>query len=363
MSAPKKVLVAMSGGVDSSLAAALLLEQGYEVIGGFMKNWSSSSTSPSIDGTFEFAECDWKTERRDALKVAAHLGIPLKTFDFEKEYRSRVYEYMIREYDAGRTPNPDVLCNSEVKFDLLLKAADELGCDLLATGHYARVEDGRLYKAIDETKDQSYFLCRLGTNELRRAIFPIGGLRKTEVRKMAMDRELPTAQKKDSQGLCFVGKVDMPTFLKEKLKPMPGKIVATAGEAIGEHEGIQFYTIGQRQGIKVGGGEPWYVVDRRPDTNELIVGHESDPALYASSLITTDVHWVSGLAPSMPWHGSAQIRYHQGDQACTVNQEPRTLGMLTVTFDTPQRAIAPGQFVVFYDGDELIGSAVIERPL
>ena len=226
-------------------------------------------------------------------------------------------------------------------------------------GHYARVKDGRLLKAVDETKDQSYFLCRLGRNELRRAIFPIGDLLKTKVRKMASDLGLPTAQKEDSQGLCFVGKVSMPTFLKEKLKPTPGKIVTTGGEVIGEHEGIQFYTIGQRKGIKVGGGEPWYVVERRAATNELVVGHEDDPALYANSLLATDVHWISGTAPSMPWHGSAQIRYHQGDQECVVRpgDEP---GHIVVMFDCPQRAIAPGQFVVFYNEDELIGSAVID---
>ncbi len=366
MAVPRtKVLVAMSGGVDSSLAAALLLEQGYEVVGGFMKNWSGAIRTPRADGTFEFAECDWKSERRDALRVAGHLGIPLKTFDFEQEYRARVFEYMLREYEAGRTPNPDVMCNREVKFDLLLKAADDLGCAFLATGHYARVRDGRLLKGSDETKNQSYFLCRLGQKELQRALFPIGEFKKTEVRKMAAARGLPTAEKKDSQGLCFVGKVNMPAFLKERLKVAPGRTVTTSGKVIGKHDGVQFYTIGQRQGIGVGGGRPWFVVERRVENNELVVGHEDDPALFATSLTATDVHWVSGVALSFPWRGMAQIRYHQEDQGCSVSSplprgSERGCGELLVTFDTPQRAVAPGQFVVFYDGDELIGSGVIE---
>ncbi len=349
----------MSGGVDSSLAAALLLEQRYEVIGGFMKNWSGSIKTPRADGAPAFAECDWKSERRDALRVASHLGIPLKTFDFEREYRTRVFEYMLREYEAGRTPNPDVMCNREVKFDLLLKAADDLGCDFLATGHYARARGGRLWKGVDAAKDQSYFLCRLGQKELQRALFPIGELKKTEVRKMAALRGLSTADKKDSQGLCFVGKVDMPTFLKDRLRVTPGRIVTAGGKVIGEHDGVQFYTIGQRQGIGVGGDEPWYVVERRIDSNELVVGHEDDSALFAMSLRATDVHWVSNTAPSLPWSGTAQIRYHQSDQECTVVPSDAPDHIL-VAFTFPQRAIAPGQFAAFFNGDELVGSAVID---
>lgn len=337
-----KTLVAMSGGVDSSVAAALLLEQGHEVVGVFMKNWSG---------------CDWEEDKRDAQRVAAKLGIDLHVYDFEKEYTERVHDYMIAEYAAGRTPNPDVMCNREVKFDLLLKAADELGCQKMATGHYARVEgsDGvfQLKKGVDQNKDQSYFLCRLGQRELRRALFPVGELEKPEVRGIAKKYDLVTAEKKDSQGLCFVGMVDMPTFLKERIKPKKGKIVTTVGEEIGEHDGVQYYTIGQRHGLGVGGGDPWYVVERKTDTNELIVGHDDDPALMKQELDAIDLHWVSG-EPELPAKLHAKIRYRQGDQACQIQ------GNGHVTFDKAQRAVAPGQFIVFYCGDELVGSGVIK---
>ncbi len=340
----EKILVAMSGGVDSSVAAALLLEQGYEVVGAFMKNWSG---------------CDWEEDKRDALRVAAKLGIELHVYDFEKEYRERVYEYMIAEYDAGRTPNPDVMCNSEVKFDLLMKVADELGCSKLATGHYARVvveADGRarLFKGIDGNKDQSYFLCRLGQDELVRSMFPVGELEKPEVRKIAEKHELVTADKKDSQGLCFIGPVDLPTFLKERIKPMKGKIVTTEGEVVGEHDGVQYYTIGQRHGLGVGGRDPFYVVERKLDTNELVVGHEDDPALYSNVLEATELHWVLGDEPKLPCKFDAKIRYRQEDQKCKLSDGGY------VKFELDQRAVAPGQFVVFYDGDELIGSGVIK---
>ncbi len=342
MSNNPKTLVAMSGGVDSSVAAALLLEAGHDVVGVFMKNWSG---------------CDWEEDKRDAQRVAAKLGIDLHVYDFEKEYTERVHDYMIAEYAAGRTPNPDVMCNREVKFDLLLKVADELGCQKMATGHYARVEevDGmfKLLKGVDKNKDQSYFLCRLGQRELKRALFPVGELEKPEVREIAKKYGLATAEKKDSQGLCFVGMVDMPTFLKERIKPSKGKIVTTGGEVIGEHDGVQYYTIGQRHGLGVGGGEPWYVVERKTETNELVVGHNDDPALFSDVAMIIDPHWVSGVVPELPQKLQAKIRYRQDDQTCKVGDH-------AVTFERSQRAIAPGQFVVFYDGDELKGSAVIK---
>ncbi len=340
----QKVMIAMSGGVDSSVAAALLVDAGYDVIGGYMKNWTGD-------------ECDWQSERRDAMRVASKLGIELHTFDFESEYRDRVYEYMIAEYEAGRTPNPDVMCNSEVKFDLLLKAARDLGCSVLATGHYARTKDGRLLKGIDGNKDQSYFLCRLTSKELDHVMFPVGGMEKEEVRKKAAELGLSTAEKKDSQGLCFVGKVDMPTFLAERIKPVKGSIVNTAGEIVGEHEGVQFYTIGQRKGIGVGGTEPYYVVERRVDSNELVVAHDGDDALFSDSLIATDVSWV-GENSDLPAKFGAKIRYRQKDQECEVSVDGENL---KVIFKNKQRSIAPGQFIAFYDGDELIGSAVIDR--
>lgn len=350
-----KTLVAMSGGVDSSVAAALLLEAGHEVVGVFMKNWTA---------------CDWEEDKRDAQRVAAALGIDLHVYDFEKEYTERVHDYMIVEYAAGRTPNPDVMCNREVKFDLLLQVADELGCQKMATGHYARVEEHNgafiLKKGVDANKDQSYFLCRLGQAELSRALFPVGELEKPEVRAIAQKHNLVTAQKKDSQGLCFVGMVDMPTFLKERIQPKTGNIVTTSGEVIGQHDGVQYYTIGQRHGLGVGGGEPWYVVERKTDTNELIVGHDNDPALYTSELEAIDVHWVSGEVPELPLTAHAKIRYRQDDQACELSsplirgsQRGSGKDAVHVVFEQKQRAVAPGQFIVFYSGDELVGSGVI----
>lgn len=346
MSEKPRVMVAMSGGVDSSVAAAFLVAEGYDVIGAFMKNW---------DG------CDWKRERRDALRVASTLGITLHTFDFERAYRERVHAYMVSEYRVGRTPNPDVLCNSEIKFDLLLRAAAELGCEKMATGHYARVQgDGlfRLLKGVDGEKDQSYFLCRLGQEELSRVLFPIGDLKKSEVRKQARALGLPTATKKDSQGLCFIGKIDLASFLQNDIAPRTGNIVTTSGEVIGTHEGVAFYTIGQRKGLGVGGMEPYFVVERRLSTNELVVAHEGDPALFSKSLTAADVQWTLGEAPPFPYTCAAKIRYRQSDQACTVVSALNET--VLVTFDEPQRAVAPGQFVVLYQGDELVGSGVIE---
>ena len=345
MNAQPRIMVAMSGGVDSSVAAALLVEQGYDVVGAFMKNW---------DG------CDWKRERRDAMRVASVLGIPLHTFDFEREYRARVHAYLVEEYRAGRTPNPDVLCNSEIKFDLLLKATHDLDCAEMATGHYARVRrDGsltRLLKGVDPKKDQSYFLCRLVQAQLTRTQFPIGALTKIEVRRRARALGLATADKKDSQGLCFVGKVDMALFLKSAIDVRPGKIVTTSGKVVGTHDGVAFYTIGQRKGLGIGTEEPYFVVERRHHTNELVVAHEGDAALYRTEIKAADVQWISGNAPTFPFSCTAQIRYRQQDQNCTIVQ--KVVG-ITVTFDEPQRAVAPGQFMVFYDGDELIGSGVI----
>lgn len=349
--AKTRVLLGMSGGVDSSVSAVLLMEQGYEVIGGFMKNWS--------DGVDD-VECSWKTERRDAMRVAAQLGIEFHTFDFEAEYRMLVYEYMIAEYKAGRTPNPDVLCNKYMKFDLFMREADKLGCDLVATGHYARVtrdDDSttHLLAGVDQDKDQSYFLCQLTQLQLKRVLFPIGELEKTEVRDLARKHELVVADKKDSQGICFVGKVDMQDFLATRIQPHAGNIITTAGEIIGQHRGFEFYTIGQRGGLGVGGGTPYYVVERRPSTNEVVVAvGDEDPALYRSKLVATNLtETIAGNF--VKYQGQAilaRIRYRQPLAACVLQGE-------TVTFNEPQRAIAPGQFIAFYVGEELIGSGVI----
>jgi len=358
----KKVLLGMSGGVDSSVAAVLLLEQGYEVIGGFMKNWSTND---------EGEECEWRRERRDAMRVAGQLELKFYTFDFEKQYRSKVYEYMIDEYKAGRTPNPDVLCNKYMKFDLFLKEADKLGCDFIATGHYARrVDDengvAHLFAGVDQNKDQTYFLCQLDQAQLKRSLFPVGDLEKTKVREIAREHHLPVAEKKDSQGICFVGQVDMRQFLEARIPPHDGNIVTTDGKILGKHRGFEFYTVGQRGGLGVGGGTPLYVVDRRPDTNEVVVAvGADDPALFRSDLIATNIdETIPGvISQSIGKTISARIRYRQPLAQCTISASgyPRVGGdpVFSVHFFVSQRAVAPGQFIAFYDGDELIGSGVI----
>lgn len=349
--AKPRVLLGMSGGVDSSVSAVLLLEQGYEVIGGFMKNWSDGD-----DGE----ECSWRTERRDAMRVASQLGIEFHTFDFEAEYRQKVYEYMIAEYKAGRTPNPDVLCNKYMKFDLFMKEADRLGCDFVATGHYAqalRDADGttHLMAGVDNNKDQSYFLCQLTQDQLKRVLFPIGALTKPQVREIAHAHDLFVADKKDSQGICFVGKVEMKDFLAARIQPHEGNIVTTAGEVIGQHGGFEFYTIGQREGLGIGGGTPFYVVERRPETNEVVVAMgDEDPALYKNELRVTQVtETVPGNFERLAGKKlQARIRYRQPLAECVINDD-------RVLFDHPQRAVAPGQFIAFYVDEELIGSGVI----
>ena len=381
MTKGKKVLLGMSGGVDSSVAAVLLLEQGFEVVGAFMKNWSektdrdgSSGDCPADDqGYGQIGECSWRTERRDAMRVASQLGIPFLTFDFEDKYRANVYEYMLAEYQAGRTPNPDVLCNKYMKFGFFLEEADKLGCDFVATGHYARVHvDDRdvahLLAGVDSNKDQTYFLCQLNQDQLRRALFPIGHLLKPEVREIARTHKLSVAEKKDSQGICFVGKVDMVDFLRERIPEREGDIITTDGRLIGKHRGYMYYTIGQRGGLGVGGGTPYYVVERRPETNEVIVAvGEEDPRLYRTELTATN------LTETIPGNFTkyagqkihARIRYRQPLGVCHFEPSPIYGGVgggnegLRVTFDIPQRAVAPGQFIAFYVGDELIGSGII----
>lgn len=361
--AKKKVLVGMSGGVDSSVSALLLLEQGYEVIGAFMKNWSDGDDS---------AECSWRTERRDAMRVAAQLGIDLLTFDFEDEYRANVYEYMLREYQAGRTPNPDVLCNKYMKFGFLMREAEKLGCDYVATGHYARtMEDTggtiHLLEGVDQNKDQSYFLCQLNQEQLQKSLFPIGDLEKSKVRELAREHNLVVADKKDSQGICFVGKIELHEFLKERIPEQIGNIITVDGEVIGQHKGHMYYTIGQRHGLGIGGGTPYFVVERRPDTNELIVAPaDNDSALYKSELSATELtETVQGALKKFVGKTlKARIRYRQELQDCEIvawnDGEELAESVMKVTFSEPQRAVAPGQFIAFYFGDELIGSGIIE---
>ena len=358
-----KVLVGMSGGVDSSLSAALLLEQGYEVIGGFMKNWSGSTKTS--DETEEFIECDWRSERRDAMRVAAQLGIPLMTFDFEKEYRQKVVDYMVKEYASGRTPNPDVMCNKFMKFDLFMREADRLGCEYVATGHYARIETSiggattpRLMAGVDPNKDQSYFLCQMPHEALARVLFPVGEMTKPQVRAEAKKRDLSVADKKDSQGVCFIGEINMTEFLQDYIEKKPGKILDTEGREVGEHQGLPFYTIGQREGLEIGGLQtPYYVVAKNADRNELIVSSNFHEALYRSELTATEMNWLVDHS-SDTFNCQARIRYRQPLESCRV--EALNDGRLQVKFDKPQRAVTPGQFIVFYNGEVVIGGAVIE---
>lgn len=341
----KKILVGMSGGVDSSVAAALLVEQGFDVTGGFIKNWSDTKDLWT-------GECEWRGERRDALRVAARLDIPLLTFDFEKEYRSRVLDRMFAEYEAGITPNPDVLCNEEIKFGLFFEAAIKLGFDGVATGHYAKVKDGHLFKSIDPEKDQSYFLHRVPHAVLEKTLFPLGDLKKSEVRKLAEKFELPTASKPDSQGICFIGKLDFQEFLRKKIAPSPGEIVTPEGEVVGQHEGLDAYTIGQRQGIKVSkDGKAWYVAKKDQTCNRLIIVPDREhPLLYSSEAFIIDPNWISPL----PADGEVEVvtRYH-------AEPVPAVIKDGKISFKQPVWALAPGQSAVIYKGDECLGGGFL----
>jgi tRNA-specific 2-thiouridylase len=397
----KRVVVGMSGGVDSSVAAHLLVEQGYEVIGLFMKNWHDDSVVIS-------RECPWVEDSQDALIVAQKLGIPFQTIDLSKEYKERIVDYMFHEYEQGRTPNPDVLCNREIKFDIFLKTALRLGADFVATGHYCRKAESlddqgnktyHLLAGKDQNKDQSYFLCQLNQEQLSKALFPVGEMEKAEVRQMARDLDLVTAEKKDSQGLCFVGKVRLPEFLQQKLLPKKGKIVeipkdaaifapqlATVsnaeadseslselaapylyhpdlGKVVGEHQGAHYFTIGQRKGLNVGGSpEPLFVLATDTDENIVYVGQsDQHPGLYRPALFVTntETHWLRDdlrLNDGEEARYQVRIRYRQELQEAMLYQTPEGL---YIVFDRPQKSIAAGQFAAWYDGEELIGSGVI----
>lgn len=355
-----KVLVGMSGGVDSAVSAALLVEQGYEVIGAFMKNWSGTVEGPSCVQRdkvgSEHEECDWKDERRDAARVAAKLGIPFMTLDFEKEYRRDVVDHMFQEFEKGRTPNPDVMCNKYVKFDLFMKEAERLECDFVATGHYARVEDGKILKGKDDNKDQTYFLWAINPDVVSKIMFPIGGMDKPDVRKKAEGLDLVVADKKDSTGICFVGEVDIQEFLKARIPEDPGNIVTFEGEVIGQHHGINFFTIGQRHGLNVGGGTPYYVVEKRPETKELVVCSNFHPALFKETLTASQLNWFQ--KPDALFKCGARIRYRQDVQACTIERIDED--QIEVRFEKPQRAVTPGQSIVFYDKDVMIGGGIID---
>ncbi len=403
----KRVVVGLSGGVDSSVAAHLLIEQGYEVIGIFMRNWHDESVTIGN-------ECPWVEDSTDAMMVANALGIPFHTLDFSKVYRERIVDYMFAEYEVGRTPNPDILCNREIKFDVFLDAAEKLGAEYVATGHYVRKDElrvgnktvFRLLAGVDGNKDQSYFLCQLRQAQLAKALFPIGELRKDEVRAIARDLGLATAEKKDSQGLCFIGKVRLPVFLQQQLKPKSGDIVRIApetalrvskcplelppiselpdladelltdicatpvyepgdGSVAGSHRGAHYYTIGQRRGLNVGGtAEPLYVIATDTHLNTLYVGMgEEHPGLLRQGLFVaaSDIHWIREdlqLKAGETARYLVRIRYRQPLSPASLIM--RTKG-LYIVFDEPQTGVAPGQFAAWYNDDECIGSGVINH--
>lgn len=356
---PDHIIVGMSGGVDSSVAALLLMQQGYKVEGLFMKNWDED------DGS-EY--CTAKADLADAEAVCARLGIKLHTANFAAEYWDRVFEYFLAEYQAGRTPNPDILCNREIKFKVFLEYASILGADAIATGHYARRQKQaghtRLIKGLDDNKDQSYFLHAVGEAEFAQTLFPVGELEKPKVRQIAEKHGLVTHSKKDSTGICFIGERRFKDFLEQYLPAQPGDIQTPEGVTLGRHQGLMYHTIGQRQGlgiggIKDGGGDPWYVVGKDLKHNILLVAQgKHHPLLYASGLKASQAHWINGAPPSLKFRAGAKIRYRQSDQACTVTV--RGDDVLEIAFEQLQRAITPGQSVVLYQGNYCLGGAVID---
>lgn len=357
-----RVVVGMSGGVDSSVTALLLKQQGYDVIGIFMKNW---------DDTDEFGHCTAEEDAEDVRRVCAQIDIPCYTVNFEKQYYEKVFEYFLDEYRSGRTPNPDIMCNREIKFGEFLQKALDLGADYLATGHYARVDRGadgryRLLRGVDSNKDQTYFLNALNQTQLSKAMFPIGHLPKPEVRRIASEAGLYTAKKKDSTGICFIGERNFREFLSQYLPARPGQMLTPDGEVKGTHHGLMYYTLGQRQGLGIGGsgtGEPWFVVDKDLERNILYVVQGDDhPAMYSHSLIATGLNWIDDRLSSAPdgqFACSAKFRYRQQDQAVVVQRQAD--GSALVVFDKPQRAVTPGQAVVFYDGEECLGGGTIDQ--
>jgi tRNA-specific 2-thiouridylase len=422
----KTVFCAMSGGVDSSVAAALLKKRGFNVIGVFMRNWHPNSAPPALDlrqsknahsnNSYSehsdnirrfglYSSCPWEEDQKSARVAASAIGIPFYTWDFSNEYKERVVDYMVRGYHQGLTPNPDVVCNKEIKFGVFLEQAIAAGADFVATGHYVRmsltnnelkpnkrIDESKirlfensqqirysLMVGIDPNKDQSYFLWTLTQAQLKYCLFPIGDYTKPQVREIAKKFGLPNAERKDSQGLCFVGKVDFRDFIGNFLPKTRGKVLTTSGKIIGEHEGTHFYTVGQRRGIGIGGGVPHYVAAKDAANNTLVVADGSyDPALYRDSIIVSDLNWISGSEPKLPLRCLARIRYRQPLQWCTINQlsvplrspvtgldesiKPTTDNrqLITVVFDEPQKAVAPGQSIVFYKNKEMLGGGVIQ---
>ena len=356
----KTVVVGMSGGVDSSVAALLLKEQGFNVIGLYMNNWEETDACGACTGEEDFA---------DVRRVANKIGIPYYSVNFAKEYLDRVFSYFLKEYAAGRTPNPDVLCNREIKFKDFKEKAKELGADYIATGHYCDIlhENGVHYllKAKDQSKDQTYFLNQLSQEQLDGVLFPLGKLDKSEVRKIAIENGLATAAKKDSTGICFIGERNFRNFLSKYLPAKQGDIITTDGKKIGEHMGLMYYTLGQRRGLNIGGqkgddGGRWFVIEKDLKNNILYVAHGSEEKLYSKGLILHSVNWIPFAPTEKEFKCTAKFRYRQPEQGCTVRIKD---GFIQVDFDEKQRAITEGQFAVFYQGDKCIGGGVIEKAI
>ncbi len=358
MQTGKKVFVGVSGGVDSSVSLALLQKAGYDVTGVFLKVWYP-----------DFMPCDWKEERLSAMRVCATLGVPFMTIDCEKEYKQEVVDYMIREYREGRVPNPDIFCNKYVKFGVFLNKAKEMGADYVATGHYAQniEKDGvyHLTESVDKEKDQSYFLYTLNQEQLKHILFPVGGMTKPDVRKLATDFGLPTATKKDSQGLCFMGNIDIKEFLSHFIEAKRGDVLNTDGEIIGFHEGSQFLTIGQRHGFTITRKSPedprYFVVKKDLEKNTVTVAskeHESSIVNDIKNIEITNLHFISGTVPQTPYKTQVRIRYRQDKIDCIID---KTDNGFKILFDKPQNAIAVGQSAVFYDGEVCLGGGIIEK--
>jgi tRNA-specific 2-thiouridylase len=356
-----KVVVGMSGGVDSSVSAYLLKQQGYQVEGLFMKNWEE-------DDNDEY--CAAAEDLKDAQAVSDKLGITLHTINFAAEYWDNVFEYFLAEYKAGRTPNPDIMCNKEIKFKAFLEfAAEELNADYIATGHYVQRSNDtgnwQMLRGLDGNKDQSYFLYTLGEQHIAQTLFPIGHLEKPKVREIALEQDLVTHDKKDSTGICFIGERKFKDFLAQYLAAQPGVIETAEGQVIGKHEGLMYHTLGQRKGLLIGGmkeygEEPWYVVDKDIERNVLIVGQGADhPRLYSTGLVADQLHWVDRKGPQQTIKCSVKTRYRQQDIPCQIT--PNSDGSLLVKFDEPQKAVTPGQSAVFYQNEICLGGGIIEN--